>query len=398
MAPLVPEIISEGLNFLIAFIIGIGFGFVLEQAGFSSSKKLAGLFYGRDFTVLRVFFTAAITAMIGILFLGYFDLLNLEMIYINPTYMGGAIVGGIIMGIGFIIGGFCPGTSVCAAAIGKKDAMAFIFGSLIGILIFTEGNTLFKDIYNYQYLGNVKVYDSLNMSAGMFAFLLIFIAIITFIVTTIIENRVNNVKGESSVTVIKKYGISIAISLLLGIALIYMPNKEQRLQKGLSDTEFMSQQEYNYYSCDQIAYELIDNNQSLQIIDLRTPKEYKAFSLPTAINIPYDSLVNSQWNSLIDKTIKNHIFYCNEELDAQKASIISSRLGYENNYVLKGGMNMFQQLIMHPTQKKQPTKQDIADYKFRSHASSDILALIKEQENNKKVIVPKKRKVIKGGC
>jgi hypothetical protein len=69
MGPIVPLFeIPEELNLLIAFLIGLGFGFVLEQAGFSSSRKLAGMFYGYDITVLKVFFTAAITGMLGLLF------------------------------------------------------------------------------------------------------------------------------------------------------------------------------------------------------------------------------------------------------------------------------------------------------------------------------------------
>ncbi|MEZ4848849.1 MAG: hypothetical protein R3B93_09585 [Bacteroidia bacterium] len=56
MGPIIPSAgISDEINFLIAFIIGIGFGFALEQAGFSSSRKLAGMFYGYDTTVLKVF-------------------------------------------------------------------------------------------------------------------------------------------------------------------------------------------------------------------------------------------------------------------------------------------------------------------------------------------------------
>ena len=129
MGPLVPDIIGNDLNYIVALIIGILFGMVLEQAGFSTSKKLVGLFYGYDFTVLRVFFTAGITAMVGVIALNHFGLLDINLIYINPTYLWSALVGGIIMGLGFVIGGFCPGTSVCAAAIGKIDAMYFVLGS-----------------------------------------------------------------------------------------------------------------------------------------------------------------------------------------------------------------------------------------------------------------------------
>ena len=145
MAPLVPFFISEEFNLVIALLVGIGFGFVLEQAGFSSTKKLVGLFYGYDFTVLRVFFTAGVTAMAGVLLLGHYGLLDLSLIYVNPTFLRSAIAGGAIMGAGFIIGGFCPGTSVCAAAVGKLDAMAFIGGSFLGVFAFAESYPFIKD-------------------------------------------------------------------------------------------------------------------------------------------------------------------------------------------------------------------------------------------------------------
>lgn len=108
MGPLVPDFIGNELNFVVAILIGIAFGFILEQAGFSTSKKLVGLFYGYDFTVLRVFFTAGVTAMIGVVALGHFGLLDLSLIYVNPLFVWSAIVGGLIMGLGFVIGGSVP--------------------------------------------------------------------------------------------------------------------------------------------------------------------------------------------------------------------------------------------------------------------------------------------------
>jgi len=72
MGPLTSSFMfPEWLDLLIAFMIGVGFGFSLEQAGFSSSRKLAGMFYGYDTTVIKVFFTAAIVALIGSQLLGY---------------------------------------------------------------------------------------------------------------------------------------------------------------------------------------------------------------------------------------------------------------------------------------------------------------------------------------
>ncbi|HNX79179.1 MAG TPA: YeeE/YedE thiosulfate transporter family protein, partial [Prolixibacteraceae bacterium] len=98
--------LPEWIDLVFALFIGIGFGFALEQAGFSSSRKLAGMFYGYDTTVLKVFFTAAMVALIGAQLLSYFGLLDLSLVYVNEYYVNAAIIGGIIMGAGFIMGGF----------------------------------------------------------------------------------------------------------------------------------------------------------------------------------------------------------------------------------------------------------------------------------------------------
>jgi len=183
MGPLVVnEIISQDTNYLMAFVIGIGFGFVLESSGFSSSRKLAGVFYGYDTVVLKVFFTAAITAMRGLLFFSLFGWIDLSVIYINPTYVWSAIVGGVIMGAGFIMGGFCPGTSFCGASIGKIDAMIFIVGLFIGVLIFTEGYPIFDKLYNAEFLGAPKLPELIGLKDGVFALLLILAALGMFFV------------------------------------------------------------------------------------------------------------------------------------------------------------------------------------------------------------------------
>lgn len=183
MGPLVAnEIISPNTNLLLAFFIGIGFGFVLEGAGFSSSRKLAGVFYGYDTVVLKVFFTAGITAMLGLLFFSLFGWIDLSYIYINPTYLYSAIAGGVIMGAGFIMGGFCPGTSFCAAAIGKIDALIFIGGIVIGILIFGEGYSLWDEFYYANFMGIPKISESLGIKDGLMALLIVLVAFAMFYV------------------------------------------------------------------------------------------------------------------------------------------------------------------------------------------------------------------------
>ncbi len=178
MGPLIKlGAIDAGWELLIALLIGIAFGFVLEQAGFSSSRKLVGLFYGYDFVVLKVFFTGAIVAAIGLVFFNYFGWINLDRIFVNPTYLWPTLVGSALMGLGFVVGGFCPGTSACAAAIGKIDAMVFLGGIFIGIMIFAFGYPLFEEFYKSGAQGRVLVHEYLGISRGLFLFILTTVAL-----------------------------------------------------------------------------------------------------------------------------------------------------------------------------------------------------------------------------
>ena len=194
MGPLIPNgVIPYEWNSIIAIVIGIIFGFILEASGFSSSRKLAGVFYGYDFAVLKVFFTAALVAIIGLLYMDYLGYLDIGQMYIHPTYLWGAIVGGAIMGIGFVAGGFCPGTSLCAVAIGKIDAWIYVIGILIGILIFSELFPLFQPLYEGFFKGNITLMDSLSIDPYWFAFLFTVLAIVIFVVSDVIRKRVKKV-------------------------------------------------------------------------------------------------------------------------------------------------------------------------------------------------------------
>jgi hypothetical protein len=127
------------LGLALAVVLGIAFGFVLERAGLGRVQKLVGQFYGHDMTVLRVLFTAIVTAMAGAVILSGVGLLDLGAVQLRyPTYLWPMIVGGLALGAGFVVAGYCPGTSVVAAASGKLDALATIGGLILGGLAYAE--------------------------------------------------------------------------------------------------------------------------------------------------------------------------------------------------------------------------------------------------------------------
>ncbi len=191
MGPLIPNgIINGSWDFVIAIVLGIAFGFILEASGFSSSRNITGVFYGYNFVVLRVFFTAVIVAMVGLLYFDYFGWIDMSKIFILPTYLTPMIFGGVIMGIGFILGGFCPGTSFTAIAIGKLDGLIFTVGLYLGIYLFSIGFPLFANFYNSGNLGNVTLTDVTGIPAYWFAIAFTVVALTAFWVTMFIEKRV----------------------------------------------------------------------------------------------------------------------------------------------------------------------------------------------------------------
>ncbi len=191
MGPLIPlGQIASGWDFVIALIIGIIFGFILEASGFSSSRNIAGVFYGYNFLVLRVFFTAVIVTMIGLLYFNYMGWIDLNLIYVLPTYIDSMVIGAIIMGIGFILSGFCPGTSYAAIAIGKIDGIVFTLGLFLGIFIFSEFFPLVETFYYSSSMGTITIGELLGISNEYVAGAGAVIAVIAFYITWLIEKKV----------------------------------------------------------------------------------------------------------------------------------------------------------------------------------------------------------------
>ena len=121
-----------------ALVIGMAFGFVLERAGFGSSRKLAGIFYFRDMTVLKVMFTAVITAMLGLSYAMALGWITPDQVYELPTVYRAQILGGLLFGVGFVVSGWCPGTGAVGMASGKLDAAVFLLGTVLGSVVFNE--------------------------------------------------------------------------------------------------------------------------------------------------------------------------------------------------------------------------------------------------------------------
>lgn len=397
MGPLVPDLISNNLNLIVALVIGILFGAILEQAGFSTSKKLVGLFYGYDFTVLRVFFTAGLVGMIGVMALDHYGLLDMSLIYINPTFLWSAIIGGLIMGLGFVVGGFCPGTSVCAAAIGKIDAMIFIVGAFFGVIIFAEGYPLFEPLYMSANLGAPRFFETLGMSQNVFAFIFIVVGLFSFWIASIVENRVNKI-SKPPIRFTPYYVGIAAIGILMAVSAFIFPDRKASLTQLVEDTNFVKNYNLETMSVDEFAYRLMDEqDDKFQIIDFRPEKEYNKESLPKSTLFTIDNLFEKEPNQLLRLKHKINVFVADDEMTERKMAIIANELGYKRIKILQGGLNSFREQILNFKPIENPKNIDeVYQNRFRTKAKAVIPVLI--QNSKPKGPVKKELKRVVGGC
>jgi hypothetical protein len=172
---------GDDVSLVVAFITGIGFGFFLERAGFNSAKKLAAQFYFTDLTVFKVMFTAIVTAMVGLYYLSVIGFVDLSLVYLTPTFLLPQVVGGLILGVGFVIGGYCPGTSCVAVSTGRIDGMVYLGGIIFGILVFGEVFPLVSSFYVSTAMGQITLPQIAGLPNGLLVFLVVLMALGVFV-------------------------------------------------------------------------------------------------------------------------------------------------------------------------------------------------------------------------
>lgn len=163
--------------------IGLVFGFILERAGFGDARNLTNIFYFRDMRVLRVMFTAVVTALVGLVVLSWLGLFDYSLLLswsLLKTYLWPQLVGGLLCGLGFIIGGYCPGTSVAGMGTGKLDGVLFVLGLIVGVWVFAAGFDIWGGFYKSANLGRITLWQVFGISKELMALLILIMALVAF--------------------------------------------------------------------------------------------------------------------------------------------------------------------------------------------------------------------------
>lgn len=181
---------------LLAAAIGLLFGFWLERAGFGSSRKLTAIFYFRDWAVLKVMFSAMAVAAVSLQGLALAGFVDLERLYVPDTRIAAQAVGGAVFGLGFVVGGYCPGTAAAALGSGRLDALVFLLGAGLGSLAFAAIAPALDGLRATGDCGTCSLVDLLGIDGMTGALGLLLVAAMAFAMAHAVERRMRSIPEE----------------------------------------------------------------------------------------------------------------------------------------------------------------------------------------------------------
>ncbi len=131
------------MQLILAILIGGAFGAVLDRIGATNPNWIGRMLSLKHLHLMKTILLAIGTGsilMFGGQMLGFVDVGHMS---VKAAYAG-VFIGGLLLGAGWAASGFCPGTGVCAAASGRKDAWFFIAGGLLGAAAYMATYPMWK--------------------------------------------------------------------------------------------------------------------------------------------------------------------------------------------------------------------------------------------------------------
>lgn len=270
---------------LVAVGIGFGFGFVLERSGFGRAQKLVGQFYGNEMTVFKVMFGAIVTAMLGAVVLdgaGVIDLRAVADSATSPTWLWPMIAGGFLLGVGFIVSGYCPGTSIVAAASGKMDGLATVVGVVAGAVVYGELMSVkaFADFTESGALGHVYLHDLLGLPAAVVALLVAVMALGCFVGAEKLERIFGKAFAPPSPAGPKRLVFAgIAAFAFVGVAMLALPSATVAVQAAPAGIDVEA-----------LAARIVNEPWNVRVLDLRPAAACAIARIPGAECAPPEAL------------------------------------------------------------------------------------------------------------
>ena len=200
----------------------------------------------------------------------------------------------------------------------------------------------------------------------------------------------------------KNYLFLALLMIFLAAGLLFLPERHNYQQIKPDKLMWEAVQPTRYVTVDQVAQMIIEGDPTLELVDVRSIKDFDKYSLNNAVNIPFDSLLCPNYQDYLGIEDMNVIFYGNTDIKADQSWVIARRMGYKNIYVLKGGLNAWIDCIIKPQQPDETASlSEFENYEFRKGASAYFTGAKLETSENKssvKVVRRKKGAAVAGGC
>jgi len=377
----------------LAGAVGFLFGFVLERAGFGRATVLTAQFYGRNMRVLKVMFSAVVTAALGLALLEGVGVLDMSLVTVPKAYLWPLIVGGLVMGAGFVTSGYCPGTSVVSAASGNRDGIVAFAGIIIGSLLFGVAYPLLEGFYLSSPLGEIRFPELFGLPHPLLAAAVLAMAIGAFLGAEKVEGlfaRRDKTAPPTSVPRARN-AVFAALGAIAAAGLLTMPFAEQADAKAASSAKHV--QELRPV---ELARLLVVDPSGLILLDLRERAECEKQTIAGAACKPEAELTEA---------------FVQTELPPQRRLVVFSGGAIDRLprpleqfasqvFVLRGGFEAFRsQLLEPPVPPDRPTEQSLADYRLRSSLHAHFTgARVQTQKVELKPRKVKRKIKTGGGC
>ncbi len=326
--------------YLVFAVLGFFFGYVLESAGFGNSKKLAAQFYFRELTVLKVMFGAIVTAMVLIFLTVGLGILDFNQLWVNPTSLASGIVGGLIMGVGFIVGGFCPGTSLVAMATAKLDGLFFVLGVLFGIFVFGETVEYYWDWWNNAgYMGRITIPEWLGVPVGVVVVGVVLMALFMFWGAEQLEHRFGG-RDLSKEPRWRRYAAVGLMAFAVSVLVVGAPTVEQKYARIATTKDAALAGREVQIQPGELLDTIANNTLKVVLLDVRPEAEFNQFHVTGARNVPLAEIPGIVPDLHAQQAL-NTVFVLgsNDEVAATEAWKILSAESVPNVYILEGGFN-----------------------------------------------------------
>ncbi len=334
---------------LVEILIGFGFALGLEISGFSDAYVLTGQFYFRNGRVIKAMFTAIVVAMLLVFGAVALGILDYDVIWVDETYLWPGLVGGALMGIGIIIGGYCPGTSLVSSVALKKDAWFFVLGGLVGTFLFSETERLFHYFYNNSYYGRLTLMDVFHLSTGAVVFIMAVMAVALFWANEWAVNKFQRPETQPYPTPRWLPVASVVVLLAaLGVWGLW-PSWEQRWnQVAATQAPLLEEQQVQIHPGELAT--ALNNTKRLHVVvlDVREDYAYNLFHLRWSRHIPLGQL-EAAIPALKKEAeeVPSTVFVVVSNGDAQATTAWKMLAAYKvpNIYLLSGGLNQWVSLF-----------------------------------------------------